>query len=146
MTRAHCVESLSKTLNQHCFSPPRWKKKWLPANYHTGKVKQTRLCRRSSVPPQQQNYIVESGLNTKEIEMGTTAKSLELRFRLYLYLTHLTVSIYLSNRNKVKYLYLVMPLQVVIKPLGHDYCRTSFHGASLSWQFHLNVFPNMITI
>ena len=27
---------------------------------------------------------MESGLNAKEIEMGTTAESLELRFRLYL--------------------------------------------------------------
>ena len=25
-TRAHCVESLSKTLNPHCSSPPRWMK------------------------------------------------------------------------------------------------------------------------
>ena len=86
-TRAHCVESLSKTLNPHCSSPPRWMLKiWVPASYHAGKVKQTRLCRRSSVPPQQQKYIVESGLNAKEIEMGTTAESLELRFRLNLYL------------------------------------------------------------
>ena len=45
---------------------------------------QTDLCRRSSVPPQQKNYFVESGPNAKEIEMGTKAESLELRFRLYL--------------------------------------------------------------
>ena len=30
---------------------------------------------------------MESGLNAKEIEMGTTAESLELRFRLYLTFT-----------------------------------------------------------
>ena len=30
---------------------------------------------------------MESGLNAKEIEMGTTAESLEVLFRLYLYLT-----------------------------------------------------------
>ena len=57
---------------------------FVPASYHAGKVKQTRLCRRSSVPPQQKVYIVESGLHAKEIEMGTTAESLELWFRLYL--------------------------------------------------------------
>ena len=86
-TRAHCVESLSKTLNPHCSFPPRWKQKWVPANYHAGKVKQTRLCRRSSVP-HNKKYIVESGLNAKEIEMGTTAESLELRFQRYLYLIY----------------------------------------------------------
>ena len=81
-TRAHCVESLSKTLKAHGqSSPPRWKKKWVPARYHAGKVKQTSLCRSSSVPPQQN--IVESGLKATEMEMVTTAKSLELRFRLY---------------------------------------------------------------
>ena len=79
-TWAYCVESLSKTLNLHCSSPPRWKKKWVPASYHAGKVEQTRLCRRSSVPPQQKNYIVESGLNAKEIEMDTTAESLSFGF------------------------------------------------------------------
>ena len=36
-------------------SPPRWKKKWVPASYYAGKVKQTRLCRRSSVPHKQKN-------------------------------------------------------------------------------------------
>ena len=46
----------------------------------------------SSVPPQQKNYIVESDLNSKEIEIGTTAESLELRFRIYLYL--------ITKRNK----------------------------------------------
>ena len=46
----------------------------------------TDLCRRSSIPPQQKNYIEESGLNAKEIEMGTTAQSLELWFQLYLLL------------------------------------------------------------
>ena len=35
--------------------------------------------------PTTKNYTVESGLNAKEIEMGTTAESFELRFRLYLY-------------------------------------------------------------
>ena len=82
-----CVESLSKTLHPHCSSPPRWKKKWVLASYHAGKVKQTRLCRSSVPPQQQQNYTVESGLNAEE-EMGTTAESLELQFRLYLYLCH----------------------------------------------------------
>ena len=77
-TRAHCVESLSKALNPHCSSPPRWKMKWVPASYHAGKVKQTCLCRRSSVQPQ------ASGLNAKETEMGTMAESLELRLRFYL--------------------------------------------------------------
>ena len=39
------------------------------------------------------NYILESGLNAKEIEMTTTAESLELRFRLYLFylVTHTEV-------------------------------------------------------
>ena len=69
-----------------CLQVKGEKKIWVPANYHAGKVKQTHLCRRSSVPPQQQkNYIVESGPNAKEIEIGTTAESLELRFRLYLF-------------------------------------------------------------
>ena len=36
--------------------------------------------------PTTKNYIVESGLNAKEIETGTMAESLELPFRLYLYL------------------------------------------------------------
>ena len=36
--------------------------------------------------PTTKNYIVESGLNATEIEMGTTAESLELQFQLYLYL------------------------------------------------------------
>ena len=39
--------------------------------------------------PCNKNYNAESGLNAKEIEMGTTAESLELRFRLYLYLIFL---------------------------------------------------------
>ena len=43
------------------------KKKWVPANYHARKIKLTRLCRRSSVPPPHthttKNYIVESGPN-----------------------------------------------------------------------------------
>ena len=33
--------------------------------------------------PTTKNYTVESGLNAKKIEMGTTADSLELRFWLY---------------------------------------------------------------
>ena len=52
-TGAHCVEPLNKTHNPHCSSPPRWKKKWVPASYLAGKVKQTRLCRRSNIPSQQ---------------------------------------------------------------------------------------------
>ena len=47
----------------HCY--PEWHN--FPV-YHAGKIKQTRLCRKSSIPPTK-NYIVESGLNTKEIEM-----------------------------------------------------------------------------
>ena len=34
--------------------------------------------------PHNKNYSVESGLHAKEIKMGTTAESLELRFRLIL--------------------------------------------------------------
>ena len=65
-------------------SPARWtKKKCEPACSNTGKVKQTRLCRRSGVP-YNKNYIVKSGLNVREIEMGTTAEHLEFRFWLYL--------------------------------------------------------------
>ena len=76
-TRAHCVESLSKTI----FPPhPGEKKKWVPTNYHVGKVKQTRLCRSSVPPPQQQKYIVESGLNAKEIALQPRALSFGFDF------------------------------------------------------------------
>ena len=78
----HCIESISKTLNPHCSSPSRWKKKLVPASYLVGKVKQT--PRRSSVP-RQQNYTVDSCPIDKEIEVGTTAESLELRFQLHFF-------------------------------------------------------------
>ena len=35
--------------------------------------------------PTTKNFIVKSGLNAKETEMGTTALRLELRFQLYLF-------------------------------------------------------------
>ena len=51
-----------------------------------GKVKQIRLCRRSSEPLTTNILkIVESGPNAKELEMATTAVTLVLRFRLYLF-------------------------------------------------------------
>ena len=57
------------------------KKKWVPANYLVGRVKQTP---RSSVPDNK-DYNMDSGANDKEIEIGTTAESLELRFFVYLF-------------------------------------------------------------
>ena len=48
--------------------------KWVSASYRAGKVKQTCLCRKSSVHPQQKNTLWS--LAPKEIEMGTTAESL----------------------------------------------------------------------
>ena len=78
--------------------------------YHAGKVKQL-VCTVGVADPQnkkktkqnktkqkqkqkrrskkKKKNTVESGLNAKEIEMGTTAESFELRFRLYLYLNDL---------------------------------------------------------
>ena len=60
----------------------------------------TRLvCAGGIAYPTTKNYIVESGLKAKEIEMGTTAESLELRFQLYLYLLSMherLLSLYVS--------------------------------------------------
>ena len=56
----------------------------IPASYHAGKVKRTRFAGGVAYPTIKY-YIAESDLNAKEIEMGTTAESPDLRFRVYLY-------------------------------------------------------------
>ena len=57
------------------------------------------VCAGGVVYPHNKKYIVESGLNAKEIEMGTTAGSLELRFRLYRYLSQWHIPVKTGKPN-----------------------------------------------
>ena len=58
---------------------------WMSTSMLTCWEGKTGLLSASRVP-HKKNYIVESMPDAKEIQMGTMAESLELQFRLYLYL------------------------------------------------------------
>ena len=89
-TRAHCVVSLSKTLN-----PGEKRNGYRQVFTVEGMVKQTCFCRRNNAPPQKKNKQTNKQTNkTKLWSLAQTlrnrddnnADSLELRFRLYIYI------------------------------------------------------------